>query len=100
MDADQKAYLNAMRKDLAQQSAGARQEARQLAKTNERLDITHQRIDTVNATTRTELGTLIEAMNAATRVVLAEAVAISNERMGALLTNHERRITRLEERRA
>ena len=92
MDADLKAYLDTMQKTLTKQIAETRQHAEQLNAE------TRVHAEQINAATRRELGTLIEAVHDDVKL-LAEAVAINNDRMTALLTDHEKRITHLEERR-
>ena len=106
LDPALKAYLDAMQETLTQQmtrlndSTNERLDStnERLDSTNERLDSTNQRIETVNAAIRRELGTLIEEVHGDVKL-LAEAVAINNDRIAGLLTDHEQRLTRLEARR-
>ena len=125
MDADLKAYLDALRQDLTQQIVESRQHAEQLnaetrqelsaqmaqlnAETRQELSAqmaqlnaeTRQELSAqmaqLNAETRAELGTLIEAVHHEVRL-MAEGVSMFNDRSDRLWADHERRIARLDQR--
>lgn len=100
MDADLNAYLDTMQTTLTQQIAQLNAEARKdlTAELTQQIASVRQEARQLSAGTRRELGTLIEEAHDQVKL-LAEAVASNNDRLGALLTDHERRIVHLEERR-
>lgn len=89
MDADLQVYLDTMQKALTQQMTQLNAETRK--------ELGTQMVE-LNAETRRELGTPLEELHDQVKL-LAEAVAINNDRLETLLTDHAKRITHLEERR-
>ncbi len=91
MDAELKAYLDAMRQDLTQQIAGSRQHAERLNQETRQDLMAHA--ERLNQESRI----LIEDGRAEVRLV-AEGVTTVRDQLGRIIADHEERLTRLERR--
>ena len=95
MDAELKAYLDAFRRDVAQQTAATNQKM-DMVNAETRQELT-ARMEQMNGEARRELRVLIEDVRHDVRVV-ADGVMTVRDQLDRILTDHEARITALEQR--
>ncbi|MGC8487722.1 MAG: hypothetical protein ACP5QO_05805 [Clostridia bacterium] len=95
MDAELKGYLDAFRRDVAQQIAAANQKMDML-NTETRQELT-VRMEQLNVETRRELRVLLEDMRHEVRLVVDGVITVRDQ-LGRILTDHEARLTALEQR--